>query len=157
MLTQAELKQLLHYDPETGLFTRLTSPSTNAKVGDIAGWNSCGYVRIKLNKKMYMAHRLVWLYMYGKFPDHQIDHINHNRSDNRLCNLRAVTHQQNQWNPQRRKDNTSGYIGVRFHKAAQKYTATICCNKKNRHIGCFDTLEQANLAYLKAKAELHII
>jgi HNH endonuclease/AP2 domain len=157
MLTQAELKRQLHYDPETGLFTRLTSPSSNAKIGDVAGWNSCGYIRIRLNRKMYMAHRLVWLYMFGKWPENEIDHINRNKTDNRLVNLRSVTRQKNQWNPNIRKDNTSGYIGVTWHKATKKYAASISINKKNIHLGLFHTAEKAGQAYLKAKSELHVI
>lgn len=156
MLTQAELKQLFHYDPETGLFIRLTTVSSRANAGDIAGWkNNYGYLQITIHRKQYLAHRLAWLYIHGKFPDHQIDHINHNRSDNRLCNLRAVTHQQNQWNLSNQKSNISGYTGVYFYR--NKYRALIGVSNKNITLGAFSTPQEAHQAYLRAKAELHII
>ena len=157
MLTQAELKQLLHYDPETGLFTRLTSPTQKIKIGDIAGFKCNGYIRITLNYKSYAAHRLAWLYVYGSFPKNQIDHINQDRSDNRINNLRDVTVQQNAFNLPLKVTNKHGYTGIEWHKNMQKYRAQIKINYKSKHLGYFDCPKEAHQAYLKAKAELHII
>ena len=158
MITQDELKQLFHYDPETGLFTWITSPARRVKIGDIAGCLTvAGYLSIQIHRKQYLAHRLAWLYIHGKFPVHQIDHINHNRSDNRLCNLRAVTHQQNHFNQSTRKDNSSGYQGVSWQTHTHKYRASIQLNNRKIHLGFHDCPKKAHEAYLKAKAEHHII
>lgn len=157
MLTQAELKQHLHYDPETGLFTRLTSPTHRVKIGGVAGFKCNGYTRVTLNYKSYAAHRLAWLYVYGKLPENCIDHINRDKSDNRLCNLRDVTHQQNAFNLPLKVTNKHGYTGVEWHKTTKKYRAQIKINYKSMHLGYFDCPQEAHQAYLRAKSELHII
>lgn len=95
MLTQDRLRELLHYDPDTGVFTNI-KPRHRVKVGDIAGSNSGkGYLQIQIDQKRYSAHRLAWLYTYGRFPEEFIDHINGNPSDNRIVNLREVTQREN--------------------------------------------------------------
>ena len=99
MLTQERLKQLLNYDPETGIFTRIISVSSNALKGDIAGWiNGHGYRQLSIDYKKYDCHRLAFLYMLGKLPNEEVDHINHIRSDNRWINLREVTRHENKKN-----------------------------------------------------------
>ena len=114
-LTQEKLKQELLYVPETGKFIRLKAVS-QMKRGDIAGWISKnGYIGINVCGKKYTGHRLAWLYMTGSWPK-QIDHINRIRSDNRWENLREVTQSQNNRNMGIRKDNTSRYKGVYWHK-----------------------------------------
>jgi|694.fasta_scaffold07589_25 hypothetical protein len=156
MLTQAQLKELLHYDTETGLFTWLTSKRNSVKAGSIAGCKKeNGYILIKIHNKRYKAHRLAFLYVYGRFPEKQIDHINRIRSDNRICNLREATNQQNLWNQSIRKDNTSGYIGVSMFR--KKYVAQITVDSKLIHIGTFATAEKAGQAYLAAKSVYHVI
>jgi hypothetical protein len=95
-LTQERLKELLHYDPETGIFTNLTQRGGHAKKGAVAGTkNSIGYVCIRIDYDQYRAHRLAWLYVYGEFPEKFIDHMNEIRDDNRIINLRLATHQEN--------------------------------------------------------------
>lgn len=149
MISQEELKQLICYDPDTGFFIW---KKTNKRAGYT---RSDGYVAISVKSKIYRAHRLVWLYVYGKFPDDVIDHINRIRNDNRLCNLRECTNQQNQWNRSIHTNNKSGYPGVHWHKKNKKFNARIRINNKRIHLGSFDCPKQAYEAYLKAKSELH--
>jgi hypothetical protein len=155
MLTQSELKSQLHYDPETGIFTWHKDFYHKKVAGKVAGSMDKGYVRIRVNKKGYKAHRLVWLYIYGTWPAKEIDHINRIKHDNRLCNLREATHQQNQWNYSKPKNNTSGYIGVSMR--GKSYVARIKVDRKKIKIGTFDTAEKAGQAYLSAKSVYHVI
>lgn len=144
MLTQAKLKEVLHYDPETGDFTWVTSPANCIKAGDKAGSkDSYGYHKIALGGKTYKAHRLAWLYTNGEFPEDAIDHINGVRDDNRLVNLRAVTTRENQQNQKKFIHNTSGTTGVHWHKGAQKWVARIFTNGKRIHLGSFEALALA--------------
>jgi hypothetical protein len=116
MLTQDTLKELFHYDPEEGIFTRKLSTSSNARVGDIAGSkNSDGYIQIMINKNLYYAHRLAWLYFYGKLPIYIMDHINGIKDDNRIVNLREVTRQDNNQNKKKQvRQDPSIPTGVKF-------------------------------------------
>jgi len=116
MLTQKRLKELLHYNPETGIFVWKISVS-NIKAGSTAGYEmSAGYSEIGIKNKRYYVHHLAWLYMYGEFPKGDIYHINHNRSDNRISNLRTVTRQENTRNASKSAINTSGVTGVSWNK-----------------------------------------
>jgi hypothetical protein len=119
MITQERLKEVLQYDPLAGHFTRLVRSSGGRKcrVGDIAGRTKPGgYISIKIDRKEYYAHRLAWLYVYGKFPDNEIDHINGMPSDNRLLNLRDVERKENRKNQKISNRNKSGIIGVDIHQ-----------------------------------------
>lgn len=148
MLTQAELKSRLHYDQNTGLFTAIIKTAKRVKIGDISGSvNSDGYVNIFVKNVSYKSHRLVWLYLYGKFPEGQIDHINGIKNDNRLCNLRECTQQQNHKNVGIRASNTSGYKCVSFNKRAEKWTARCHAGKKRYFLGYFDSAIDASIAY----------
>jgi hypothetical protein len=110
-----------------------------------------GYIRIKINNKGYTAHRLVYIYHYGDIPnDLQIDHINGIRDDNRIENLRLVTHQENQWNQTKAK-------GYYWHKRNKTYLARIVIDGKLKHIGSFDNEDDARNAYIMAKVDLHKI
>ena len=143
-LTAEYLRSVLHYEPETGIFTRKASTSNRVKVGDIAGCpNGDSYLQIRLQSRKYLAHRLAWLYMYSNWPNDQIDHINRIRTDNRITNLRDVSHKQNQQNASKRSDNTSGYPGVSWYKLDSKWAAWIRHNQKLIHLGCYDTIEEA--------------
>lgn len=136
ILTQKELKALLHYNPSTGVFTRIKRTSNKINVGDIAGYkNDNGYVLIGLKGIARRAHRLAWLYMTGSWPKYEIDHINHIRSDNRFINLREVTHQENAKNTPLRKDNISGVTGVYWVR--DKWMARINIKPKYISLGCF--------------------
>lgn len=153
-LTAARLREVLHYDPETGAFTRLT-PYNQRKVGDEAGGVlSTGYVGICVDGSVYLAHRLAWLYVHGSWPSGHIDHINHVESDNRLCNLRDVTHKQNHQNLLKFSSNTSGHSGVCWHKAAGKWHSRIGHNGKHIDLGLFEKIEDA-VAARKAAEKLY--
>lgn len=139
MLSQKYIKSLLRYDPVTGYLYWLTTRTNSIKKGKRAGsLHPTGYIRIEVDKKKYAAHRLIWLIQYGKFPLHQIDHINGIRHDNCLKNLRTVTRQENFKNQRIAKNNKSGLIGVYWNKNIKKWHARIGVNKTKIHLGYFD-------------------
>lgn len=157
-LTQDRLKKLLHYNTETGIFTRIKEYTTDNSLGSIAGcMDSKGYWKINVDGKSYRAHRLVWLYVFGKFPEKLIDHINRNKSDNRLINLRMVGYSENNQNHKINKRNTSGVTGVHLHKKSQKWHAMINLDKKPKYIGSFPTIEEAKAAREKAEKEFYFL
>ncbi len=126
MITQAELKENLYYNPKTGDFTRLASHSNRTKVGDIAGTLDCyGYSVVMVKGSIYKAHRLAWFIIYGAWPKDQIDHINHNKSDNRIVNLREADSRENHRNCPMQKNNISGCCGVSWVKRDKVWRAQI--------------------------------
>jgi hypothetical protein len=155
MINQEELKRNLSYDPNTGLFTRLIVHCNRVKVGSVAGTNTTrGYVDIRLYGKLYKAHRLAWLYITGKWPQAQIDHINGIKTDNRWENLREATPQENLRNLGIRSRNTSGFKGVSFCKRSNKWRASASVDNKYKHLGFYETAELASEAYERhAKAK----
>lgn len=157
MLTQNRLKELLSYNQDTGIFTRLVMNNHRFPIGSIAGQNHhSGYVYLEVDKKVYSSHRLAWLYVYGEFPKNVIDHINGNKSDNRICNLRDVTRSVNLQNLVKPyKVNSSGFIGVSFHKSAKKWIAQISAKGRKIHLGCYQTPEEAHKVYVDTKRKLH--
>ena len=135
ILTQAELKEQLQYNPETGLFVWAITKSRITKIGSVAGrLKPTGYIHITIRDKTYLAHRLAFLYMEGYFPPKDVDHINHIRHDNRFINLRKVTKKENQRNQSKFANNKSGITGVCWHKRHKKWTAYIHTNNKNKYI-----------------------
>ena len=155
MLTQQQLKQHLSYDPETGIFVRANNVG-RFKAGQVLGTkHSTGYSVIRINGKLYKAHRLAWLYVYGSFPESVIDHINRDGFDNRLINLRLATQRQNCENHSLNKNNTSGYLGVDWSKKLQKWRARITQNFKGIHLGYFDNIDDAHQAYRQAATIYH--
>lgn len=153
MITQQELKTLLNYDPNTGLFT-WKIPKKGRKV-NAGGMRKDGYYRICINYKRYLSHRLAWLYVYGEFPDKCIDHINLNPSDNRICNLRLATIAENGINRKLQLNNTSKFKGVRFVENRNKWMARITVNNKMIYLGIFVNIKDAALAYKKAALKYH--
>lgn len=150
-LTQERLKEVLHYNPDTGVFTWLKETGRKIKIGKVAGSiNGQGYIQITCSDKNYLAHRLVFLYMEGKFPLEQGDHKNHIRHDNRWCNLRKTSNQENQRNASMRIDNTSGFTGVCWVKASNKWMTHIRVNGKTRHLGYFCKFSDAVMARKEA-------
>jgi hypothetical protein len=147
MLTQEHLKEILQYDKNTGDFFWLKPASNRAKVGQKAGTMSHGYIYIAIDGKKYGAHRLAWLYSYGEITKEIIDHIDGNPSNNCLSNLREATKQQNLHNLKKPITNTSGYKGVHFHKGSSKWRAVVTVNNKPKHLGMFQTPEEASVAY----------
>jgi hypothetical protein len=150
VLTQERLREVLHYEPSTGLFTRNCSIAGAVK-GSVAGCKmQLGYITISIDKQAYLAHRLAWLYMTGAWPSQYIDHINGEPSDNAWNNLREATQTQQNANMRLRKDNTSGYRGVKWNKNRQKWHATIQKDGKARHLGAFESKEDAYAVYASA-------
>lgn len=163
-MTANELRSLVTYDPDTGLFVwqeRAVETSRDAAfntqfAGRRAGCvNPGGYVYLHLRGSKYLAHRLAWLYMTGEWPPAQIDHLNRNRADNRWTNLRLASHGENSTNTGVRSHSGTGVKGVHFHRASGRYEARIRKDGKRRYLGLFDTPEEAKSAYDLAAAELH--
>ena len=154
-LTRSRLIELLSYEPETGLFRWRTAASPRVKDGKVAGCAMpSGYIVIRIDGTGFSAHRLAWLYVYGRWPDEQIDHINALRADNRIANLRDVTPSGNQGNRRHPfTNNKLGVLGVRCRYG--RYHAVIGLNNKLIELGIFDTAEEASAAYLAAKAIYH--
>ena len=147
MLTQERLKELFHYDPEIGTFTWLVRPCNSMQAGNAAGtYDKNGYLRILYKGKLYMGHWLAWLYVYGKWPDNEIDHINGNPSDNRISNLRDVTRKQNMENKKIYKNNKSGISGINWHKKKQRWIVRIGHFGKRISVGQFVNIEDAIVA-----------
>lgn len=143
-LTQERLKEVLHYDPETGVFTSLKWRGGVSQPGVVCGCvQPHGYVRISVDGKPYYAHRLAWFYMTGRWPTHTIDHINRDRADNKIANLREATHRQQRGNTRLRKDNKSGFKGVSFSCVMKKWHTQI----GTRTVGFYTTKEEAAEAY----------
>lgn len=156
IITQEELVSLFNYDPLTGVFVRKVKVCNKSKLGEVAGTiNACGYLAISIYKKIYLAHRLAWLYMTGEFPKEQIDHINMNRQDNRWCNLRIANKSENMSNRSKQVNNTSGYKGVYLRKDTNKYVARINVNGLCKILGNYKSAEMAYQAYIKAAKKYH--
>jgi hypothetical protein len=154
MLTYEKLHEILSYDRETGIFTWKVKTAQRVHIGQRAGSTSSGdgYEMISINNKLYKSHRLAWLYEMGSFPDVEIDHINRIRTDNRFCNLRLASKKQNMENTTTRKDNKSGMTGVSWSKATKKWRAYVTHNRKQMHLGTFESKEDAiNMANNKRK------
>jgi hypothetical protein len=151
-LTPERLKELVCYHPETGEFT-WAKTRRRCRLGDKAGCRMRnGYIIIRIDDTLHLAHRLAWLYMTGSWPPEQIDHINRNRADNRWENLRAVSNMENAWNKTAPR-NRSGFTGVR--RENNKWLAEIKVNYKPIRLGLYETPEAAHAAYLEAKRKLH--
>lgn len=146
-LTQARLKELLHYDPKTGIFVNLVQRK-KALEGAVAGCDSGRYITIQIDGKGYSAHRLAWLYVYGYFPERLLDHINRDRADNRISNLREVSEQCNVRNTGNYKNNTSGVKGVYLEKARGKWRANIKVDGKTKSLGSYENFDNAVCARL---------
>lgn len=149
---EAELESSLQYCPDTGKFTRLKSPKTK-RIGKIVGTNNGqGYLCVSFMKRIFKAHRIAWRLYYGVWPDSQIDHINGDRSDNRICNLRLATHKQNTWNRSRSVNSNSGVKGVTKH--LNRWQASIGKDGRRHYLGSFKTIEEAKTAREKAEEYL---
>jgi hypothetical protein len=156
-LTQARLHEVLRYAKTTGTFTWRVTRGAKAPAGSVAGTpHKRGYVALMVDQKLYLAHRLAWLYVYGSWPIGTIDHINGVKDDNRISNLRDVSIQANLHNqtlPYR--SNVSGLRGVSFEARSNKWYARIRVAGKNLMLGYFRTAEEAHAAYVAAKKTHH--
>jgi hypothetical protein len=147
------LKELLSYEPETGIFRWKVARTNSNKVGDIAGYSEGRYWKIGIGKTKHYAHRLAWAMVYGEMPKQHIDHINGDKLDNRIANLRLADKSQNGANRGKQKDNTSGFKGVYWHKQNQGYAAEIRIKNKKHYLGIFDTAIAAHFAYRLAAVQ----
>jgi hypothetical protein len=155
LLTMDEAAKRLHYDPLTGIFTWLVKPSAKVRAGDVAGKvRRDGYRVIKIEGQYWYAHRLAWFLAYGHISD-QLDHINGDRDDNRLANLREANASQNTINQKRRSDNLSGFKGVYLQRGRNRWRARIRADGQVHDLGYFDTAEEAHQAYSEAAARIH--
>lgn len=156
----AYLRQRLRYEPDTGkLYWREFEWMPRSWLARYANTEAFisrdtnGYPTGCIDEKRYSAHRVIWALYYGKWPDGEIDHIDHDRENNRIENLRIVSHQENKRNLSRRKDNISGATGVHWSKAARKWVAYIRVDKIRKHLGYFDNFEDAVFIRKKSEAE----
>lgn len=154
MITQEHLRHRLHYDEKTGIFTwkNHKAPGNNGKR---AGTRSKhGYIQISVDGVRYPASNLAWLYVYGKMPDCLIDHWDTVRHHDWISNLREATHSQNAKNAVLYRNNKSGFKGVSYYKTTNKWRAEFCLDGKGKHLGYFDTPEEAHGVYCAA-AKMH--
>jgi hypothetical protein len=154
-LDAIELRRVLSYDPNTGIFLWKVALSNSTRVGEQAGSpGSTGHLSIWVHRRIFKAHRLAWLYVYGEWPKLDIDHINGVRLDNRISNLRDVPRVINVQNIRNaRKDNSTGYLGVSPNGSG--FRAEIGVNRKKVCLGTFKTPQEAHAAYLQAKQIHH--
>jgi hypothetical protein len=150
-LTQEKLKELIHYDPKTGVFTWLQNRSDKVKDGHPAGCkaSSRGYKRICIDYQNYQAHRVAFLYMTGKWPTNMVDHIDGNPSNNKWSNLRQADARQNAQNKAMQRNNKSGHIGIWKPNGRNQWVVQVC----GKHIASCPTMEEAKAAYHKAATD----
>jgi hypothetical protein len=157
ILTQARLKEVLSYNPATGIFIWLASRSRRVKNGAVAGCTrKDGYVLVYVDGKLHYAHRLAWLYVTGAWPTVLIDHRDLDPSNNAWSNLREATYGENFQNKRKAQANsTSGLIGAHWAANDNKWFSRITVDGKTTALGRFDTPEEAHAAYVAAKRKLH--
>jgi HNH endonuclease len=138
---QSKLREMLHYDPDTGVWTWLAAPNHNTRLnGTRAGHlRGDGYRQIRIDGRLYYSGRLAWFYMTGQFPREEIDHVNRDPSDDRWNNLREATSSDNKANQCLSSNNTSGYKGVSWNYIVGKWYVHV----NGLYLGCFDNLEEA--------------
>lgn len=156
-IDKAYLKEFIRYNRDSGEFIWAKPPNNAIKVGAVAGSvNPRGYIELKIKNVSYKGHRVAWFIEFGVMPTSGIDHINGNKLDNRISNLRFANDSQNQQNlrgPTKR--NSTGFLGVSFNKRVKKYQSMIRANGVNHWLGYFNTAEDAATKYLSRKRELH--
>jgi len=147
------LRQILNYDLETGFLYWKINKSPTATAGSIAGAKSYGYINIRIDNISYRAHRIIWKMFYGVEPANLIDHINRNRSDNRICNLREANNSQN--NANSKTKNKFKMKGVRVINKGCRYEAFITIKGKYKYLGVYDTPDDAHAAYIREAKKYH--
>lgn len=157
IVTAELVRELLDYDPQTGIFTRKIRTAQRHQVGDRADFiiksgRKAGYRRVAVRSQRFLAHRVAWLYVYGEWPNQDIDHINQNKGDNRIENLRLADDCLNQQNIDPAQVNSiSGLRGAHQHPQTGKFRVRIGFERKYYQIGLFKTKERAHQAYVVAK------
>lgn len=154
VLSQELLKEFLFYEPETGVFTWRSKSAACVVIGSVAGYFNGRYWRIAVRGKHYSAHRLAWLYVFGEWPKQVIDHINGDKTDNRIANLRDVSVEHNNQNTVLICRSKTGVLGV-SKTTNGRYKSIISSKGQCMYLGTFDTAEKAGEAYRQAKQELH--
>ena len=153
-LTAERLRELLHYDPETGVFVWVVRSNQNTPTGATAGTTGQPYIVISIAGRLYGAHRLAWLYVHGVWPARHIDHRDGNGNNNRIANLRDVPRTVNMQNRRKAQaNNQSGLQGAM--KNGNSWMSRIAVNGVPKYLGTFPTPELAHQAYLEAKRKLH--
>jgi hypothetical protein len=151
MMIREELQALLEYNSENGHLKWLVRTAQRIQIGDRAGTvNPDGYRQIRVFGRIYKAHRLIWFYVYGEWPKGWIDHINGNRDDNRITNLRVANGSQNSANSRKRTGGRSQYKGIYFHPHSGLWCARVTKNYKAVYCAYFRTDAEAHAAYVKA-------
>ena len=155
MIDQQTVKKLFYYDAESGMLLWRNGHGRNVKPWQQAkAQNGHGYYTAKINNTSHLVHRLIWLYVHGRFPEKYIDHKNRIRNDNRLCNLRNVSTTDNAQNISLPKHNTSGHMGISWYARDQKWNVYIKVNKKNKWLGRYASIDDA-IAVRKAAEQAH--
>ena len=155
-LTAKQIRQLFDYKNGNLYWKHQPRPNNPIDISVPAGTiHHTGYIYINTRGHSYAAHRLIWIYFTGKWPPHQIDHKDKNKLNNAIDNLRCASHSNNQMNQSKRRDNTSGYKGVSWHKDTKKWRARIRVNTQRIELGSYDTKEEAYEAYCKAAIQYH--
>lgn len=143
MITQHELWEMFYYDADDGVLVHRYTVQEGKRMGETAGSpHNAGYIQLSIQRKKYLAHRLIWLYVHGEHP-FQIDHINGNRSDNRIINLRECSYSQNHGNRKKQSNNTSGFKGVAYSRSDDRWVVDVC----GVRIGQYKTKEEAAKVY----------
>jgi len=154
-VTGEEVRRLFYYEPSTGWLIRRVSTGGRSQAGNIVGCkNSVGYLVVRIDNRLYLVHRLVWLYHFNVVPA-ALDHMDGYKSNNKIKNLRPCTRFENLRNRGPNKNNTSGYKGAFFNKLQNKWYAKIQVNGRQKNLGYFNTPEEAHIAYCEAARHHH--
>jgi hypothetical protein len=155
-ITADEVRRIFDYDHEKGCLVYKIRTGNRVVVGQVAGFfnKTLGYLMVSVNGTHYYVHRLIWLHQYGEWPE-QIDHIDHNRVNNKLENIRNVTDGQNKQNKPKQANNTSGVVGVWWHAQRKKWAAEIKVNRHKKHLGLFNSIDEAAQARAFARMQMH--
>lgn len=153
-ITYEELHKLFYYDPSTGLLVRKITTGRRGKAGTVVGTlNNGGYLKVKINSKQYLIHRIVYCMHHGYWPEKGIDHINRIKTDNRIENLREAGQVCNRRNSKLDSNNTSGIRGISWDNKSEKWRAYIKINNKQLHLGLFKDLNSAVIVRYMAELD----
>ena len=142
--TLNRVKELFDYDPNTGILVRKITTSSNALAGSVVGWkNDEGYLSVRVDRTPWKVHQIAWLYVHEVWPSGVIDHINRDKTDNRIDNLRDTTVQVNNLNKGTRKDSKTGVPNVTWRERDRRFYVACKRNGKQNYGGCFKSLEEA--------------
>jgi hypothetical protein len=155
--TIERIRELFDCDADVGRITWKQRPSNRVRVGDEAGTatNSYGYRVVGVDGKVLIASRVIWAHVKGEWPTFDIDHINGNRSDNRIANLRQATRSENQCNRRKQANNSSGFKGVYFERRLCKWRARIMRGGKSVCLGLYESASEASDAYERGAKAMH--